>query len=1151
MKKLRLFLTVVVLATLSITNVHARAVGDRFEGRVPGTSNLDKVTYQITSIAAGNLTVAIYDTSLTGDVTFPGETADSLNTRFKVTSVLGETNPFGKRNLVNVTFSENLEHFNAYAIFHNNASLKTVTLPKSLVNYNPSAIYGCQNVTAVNIHADNPNFKSVDGIVYSKDGTTLYYYPSGKDATSFTIPAGVTTLMYNAFTRALKLTSLTIPATCTNITGNPTIFCANLATINVASGNPNYSSVDGMLCDKAGTTLIRCPEGKRGNLVNSTIKVAKGGSFTTCHKLTSVELTGVEVVYDSAFNTEWGIKELIFGPALTTLGGMYWMYVLERITIKGDNPNFTTDGDGVLYTKDYKELILCPSAATGSYTTHANCKVIRSGAFQDSHRESIIITNNVEEIRPNAFTGLSSGSVTFQETSKLKKIDYNAFLNGQNLTTITLPASLETIGATAFKGCPLQSVYIKSGSKLSRLDREVFNCPDLETFEFLGTHTADSLSFGERVFAGCSKLVGNSEGTFFMPAAVWHIGESAFNGCSSLTSVTFQQTSTKQPKLERIGFAAFQNSGLLSITLPKSVKHVGNEAFNSCWQLKTVSIPAATEYVGPQAFLFCSGLKEILVDKQNTTYSSVDGMLASKDKKVLYTFPAGKAATYYTMLSPSFETINDSAFYYNRQLRSVTIPKKVTRIGAHAFALCPNLERINFLADNPITDVHAEAFIDMERVSQLPNIDLYVRNGHKGAYQSSSFWNKAKSINESFIASGSELGRVEFFPMSPTDVSIVAVNNSSTSEDMTTFVVPEKVTQGGSTYNVKLIGDYAFEGSDTNIDEVVVPSSVELNYVGARAFVKGNSSPAIKSIFLVNSARPELATSAFGLHDAGVTDNYDEVADGQTIYVKESAESAFKTAWNTMADKITYQIPLPMANTFSTFAREFDADFSEFSVNNTSTLKPGWPKVVAFTAGEYKTDGKDAAGNPMNYIIMESINCDASGNVGTEGDGTYIPAGTGVLLKAIDGSGSASDFYYQIYDKNDEDLPSYTAENLLRGITRSTKEVQPTEGDKTNFIVSGNQLHKMTFARWIPAHKSYLQVPTSMLPTASGAKLAFYFRGLEDFDIDDVVTSIDNGQLTIDNSANGDGEVYDLQGRRVSAPSKGIYVKNGKKVIIK
>lgn len=431
------------------------------------------------------------------------------------------------------------------------------------------------------------------------------------------------------------------------------------------------------------------------------------------------------------------------------------------------------------------------------------------------------------------------------------------------------------------------------------------------------------------------------------------------------------------------------------------------------------------------------------------------------------------------------------------------------------------------MGNNPITDVHEEAFVDMDKNSRLKEIKIYVRKGHAQTYAKSDIWGsgKVKEINESFITVNVKNEWAEYFPMSPTDASLINVRS-----DVTTFVVPERVPEH-TDYKVKLIGDYAFEDCTSNVEEVVVPSNVQLNYVGARAFVKTTKSPAIKSVFFVNSTTPDLATSVFDLHDEGVTDNYDEVTDGQTIYVKKSAVKAFKRAWNTLAEKITYKIPLQMGNVYTTFAREFDTDFSE---NNVSKTTLSCPNVIAFTSGWYVKDQMTENGELINVLKMRSINLGDR-----EGDGTYIPAGTGVVLKTMDGPASTQNFYYQIHEN---ELAPYKRANVVRPVTVKSENVAPTDGEKTNFIISGGKMHRMTVTRSIPAHKSYIQIPTADLE--NGAKVILEFDSDDHSHNSNAVTGIQEVRQS------GQEVYHNLQGQPVSRPRRGIYIKNGKKIVV-
>ena len=273
-----------------------------------------------------------------------------------------------------------------------------------------------------------------------------------------------------------------------------------------------------------------------------------------------------------------------------------------------------------------------------------------------------------------------------------------------------------------------------------------------------------------------------------------------------------------------------------------------------------------------------------------------------------------------------------------------------------------------------------------------------------------------------------------------------------------------------------------------------------------------------------NPTSAMFARKRFEITDADLA----EIDASTKVYVKKSALGTYRSMlsrfYSNYATMFNYQIPLPLSGKYSTFAREFDTDFSEANVSGT---KDGWPNVIAFTAGDL---GRKSNGD--NYIVMRSINENAA-----QGDGTYIPANTGVLLAATDGS--AENFYYQIHET---DLPVYAGANLMRGVTEYQKYVQPTEGSYTNYLLSNGEFLKMTVRRLFPAHKAYLQIPTSAV--AAGAKLMMVFD-----DDDAVVTAVD--VLESGAWSQETGDVYDLQGRKVANPTKGVYVRNGKKFVIK
>jgi hypothetical protein len=147
-----------------------------------------------------------------------------------------------------------------------------------------------------------------------------------------------------------------------------------------------------------------------------------------------------------------------------------------------------------------------------------------------------------------------------------------------------------------------------------------------------------------------------------------------------------------------------------------------------------------------------------------------------------------------------------------------------------------------------------------------------------------------------------------------------------------------------------------------------------------------------------------------------------------------------------------------------------------------------------------------------------------------------VPAGEGLILK-----GAASS-YEVPYDETN----AYYA-NLLVGVPTATT-VNPTEGDYTNFIlandaVKGIGFYPLASAGEIGPNKAYLQLPTSILPAASRS-LRMVFE-----DEEEEITGVNalNDKCKMKN----DKAVFDLQGRRVMKPTRGLYIKDGKKIMVK
>jgi hypothetical protein len=183
--------------------------------------------------------------------------------------------------------------------------------------------------------------------------------------------------------------------------------------------------------------------------------------------------------------------------------------------------------------------------------------------------------------------------------------------------------------------------------------------------------------------------------------SVISIGNVAFSDCTSLTSVTMPDGVTN------IGASAFYGcTSLTSVTIPDSVTSIGVYAFNRCTSLTSITIPGSVTSIGDGAFDGCSGLTAITVDPENTSYSSLNGVLLDKSQSLLILYPASLAGAY--TLPNSVTNIGASAFYGCTSLTSVTIPGSVTSIGDDAFDGCSGLTNVTI--PDSVTNIGEYAF---------------------------------------------------------------------------------------------------------------------------------------------------------------------------------------------------------------------------------------------------------------------------------------------------------------------------------------------------------------------------------------------------------------------------------------------------------
>ena len=1145
MRKIR-FLLFALLALLYVTNVNALDRGDRF--------TKGNITYQVTQMGVSGLSpssyteVMVVSSDATGTLTIPDIITDKNNQYYcKVTAIGSQSN---MPNVTAVNLPHTLKTINANAFTP--SKITSITVPKETDNILDGAFSQMNKLTEINVEAGNPKYSSEDGILYETRSTGKYIkaYPYAKPGTTFTVPTGTYGVALNAFAKHPTLTTINLPASIQDL---PTSEEANgftgasaLTAIKVDPSNGIYKDIDGVVLTKDGKTLVTYPY-KRDGVLNPTYdgtpaqhpgmvyKIPDGvetlakGSFALVNEVTAIQLNDVKTIEKGAFYATRNLRNIELGASVKTIqdGAISGTPDLTRFDVASNNPNYIADNEGVIYTKNKEELVLYPSGKGGEYTTLPETKKIRNRAFHTAQKVTKVNFNaNLEEIGNDVFQYDSNlKEITFEAPSKLQKIGtWTFYMTG--LETLNLPASLKEIGWTAFgSNNKLKTVTIADNSQLKSIGVDAFsNNTALETFTFNGSSVLETVDGG--AFRNDKKLT-----HFNFPATVKTIGGSAFNGTTSMTHVTFDAPS----QLKKIANAAFQKaSALENIDLPEGLEEIERDAFNKCTSLTEIGIPASVTKIDPTGFQQAEKLERFDVNKNNTVYSSVDGFLLDKNKTKLVSFPPAKANTYYTLLPPTIEEIGEQAFYAIDSLKNITLPKKVTKIDKFAFDLTKNLNTIAFLNKTPVANVDASAF-NPANVDKA-KIKLSVRKGAETAFASDPFWSGFTQRGTSFFAetNGTGNGETEYFPLSEKAVMIVG-----TKADVYTYVVKPKVKNqlDNKTYEVRLWGDNALDLNTTNIEEVVFKNT--LDYVGIDAFKKHDGTSTVKRIYFTATVpTKDMSATKWEYIDNDGHYTQNEFSSDLKIYVKKSVENAYKTAtgWARYADQTSYKIPgeVTIQNLWGTFAREFDADLGIYN------RETGKGKVAAFVA-QKSADVKVA--DPVHTFgiykfKVESI--DMHG--GVSGDETYVPADNGVLIEARQGSSLPANFYYAIGEK--DNTTYHITNNMMTGVTVKKAVVNSTTADPLYAMSKSEGLLKLIKPGTsfnFPVHKAYAKPQDNF---SGAAKVQPVFDEEDNND----VTGIEN----IENTTTTDNNVYyNLQGQRVENPQHGVFIHNGKKVVLK
>ena len=724
------------------------------------------------------------------------------------------------KTITSVSIGENVTSIGVGAFAHA-VNLNSITIPAGVTNIAPWAFHGCSSLSEILVENGSSNFVSVNGVLYTKDLTSIVCYPAGKTDSSYNILDSVTIISASAFWGCDSLTSINIPNGVTTIQDQAFSRCGVLQ-FDIPDSVTSIGTYAFSICNSL--TSVRLPAG---------LTELAEAIFAWSPNLS--EITIPENVTNIGANAFSGTKitDINIPEGVTDIGNsaFIWCGKLFHVSIPLSVSNIRDsafEGCYALQTVDYSGTVdQWADIAIGNQNDS-----LKRTFLSNACKATGVLENDLEWMLDHQGTLIITGTGTMNgswDETEIPWHEYRSEINSVvvkpgvvslgifsfkdclNLVNISLPNSLTEIQYLAFCGCESLTSFAIPANLSSFYCGIIADCPNIAEITVDPSNNSFILEDGVLYSADKTELLyyppKRQGSSYSVPYSVTNIS-GAFAYCEYLTSVTLTEHLTEVDEftfdhcinLKDIYYGGSpvqwnqlianwtDTNSLANVQIHFAYLGAGSCGTNLRWLLD------------PSGQLTISGTGDMEeysinfeMDGSDYIWYSTSPWYALRDQILTVNVESGVTS------------IGSEAFTNCSQLSSVSLPDTVTAIGDGAFRICSSLT--SFTLPAGLTSIGRYAFANCDHLAAFS-----VAGG-----------NTAFAVDDGVLFSY-DLSRLIAYPAAKTDSSY-SVPDSVTEIGSLAFAGCKSLTNIQLGSHVTNIGESAFEGC-SSLTELTIPDSV-------------------------------------------------------------------------------------------------------------------------------------------------------------------------------------------------------------------------------------------------------------------------------------------------------------------------------------